>query len=376
MLILTHELGHYITARIFDVHILEFSIGMGPKLISKKSKKTGIIYSLRLLPIGGFVQMVGENGDETMTEEERQRYASETSENTEPEFYDAELLDDPRALSGKPIWQRMIIIAAGGLTNIIIGILLTFALVMSMPVLGSTVIGEFDEGASSSAVEKLQEGDVVVKVGHTRVSTHMMLAYEIMHSGYEPIDITVIRGADIKYSDDGKVISYSGGEREVIKDVEFPKEQIEGCNVVYGVMDFRVYASERTAGLTFRSALEYSRMMIKTVWDSIFDLIRGRYGVEAISGPVGVSREVGSAAKSGGSSLLYLVVLLSINLGVVNLLPIPALDGGQMVFYLIELIRGKPISAEIRGRINAVALMLLFGFAILIMIKDVIQLML
>ena len=375
-MILTHELGHYITARIFDVHILEFSIGMGPKLISRKSKKNGIVYSFRLLPIGGFVQMVGENGDEAMTEGERQRYAAETEESTEPEIYDAGFIDDPRALSKKPIWQRMIIIAAGGLTNILIGILLTFVLVIRMPVLGSTVIGEFDEGALSSAEDMLREGDIVVKVGHTGVSTHMMLAYEIMHSGYKPIDITVIRGADINYSDDGKVISYSGGTREVIKNVEFPTDRVEGYNVAYGLMDFRVYAAERTVGLTLKSAFEYSRMMIKTVWDSIFDLIRGRYGFEALSGPVGVSKEIGSAARSGGNSLLYLVVLLSINLGIVNLLPIPALDGGHLVFYLIELIRGKPISAEIRGRINAVALILLFGLAILIMIKDVIQLML
>ena len=376
MLILTHELGHYITARIFDVHILEFSIGMGPKLISKKSKKTGIIYCFRLLPIGGFVQMVGENGDEAMTEEERQRYADGTGDSAEPEVYDAELSDDPRALSKKPVWQRMIIIAAGGLTNIIIGILLTFVLVVRMPVLGSTVIGKFDEGATSSAEGMLEEGDIVVKVGHTGVSTHMMLAYEIMHSGYKPVDITVIRGADIKYTDDGRVISYSGGERKVIKDVEFPSDRAEGYDVVYGMMDFRVYAADRTAGVMLRSAFEYSRMMIKTVWDSIFDLIRGRYGFEALSGPVGVSKEVGTAAKSGSTGLLYLVVLLSINLGIVNLLPVPALDGGHLVFYLIELIRGKPISAGIRGRINAVALMLLFGLAILIMIKDVIQLIL
>ena len=371
MITVTHELGHYITARIFDVHILEFSIGMGPKLISKRSKKTDIVYSLRLFLIGGYVRMVGENDGEAPTEEERQ-----TGEDTEPAVSGAGLVDDPRALCEKPIWQRIIITAAGGITNIIIGILLTFALVMSMPALGSTVIGEFNEGAASSAEGMLEEGDVVVKVGSTRVSTHMMLSYEIMHSGYRPVDITVIRGADIRYSDDGKVISYSGGKREVIKNVEFPKEQVEGYNVVCGVMDFRVYAAERTVALTLSSVCEYSRMMIKTTCDSIFDLIRGRYGIEALSGPVGVSREVGSAAKSGGSSLLYLVIMLSVYLGIFNLLPIPALDGGQIVFYLIELIRGKPISAGIRGRINAVALMLIFGFAIFIMIKDVIKLIL
>jgi len=309
-MILAHELGHYTMARVFDVHILEFSIGMGPKIFSRKSKKTGIVYSLRALPIGGFVQMVGENGEDEMNEREKSEYgaheddgadggSSEKGASGESAPVEGESqADDPRALSKKPIWQRLLILAAGGVTNIVIGIILTFVLVMTMQTLGSTVIGDFNENATSNA--KLQAGDVVVRVKNTPVTGHMMLAYSIMHSGNKPIDITVVRGADIVYNDDGEVVSYSGGERIVLEDVVFPPDTVdEYGGAVFGDMDFRVYRAEKNFGSVIQQSLEYSAMMIKTVWDGLFDLIRGRYGFEAVSGPVGVSSEIGSAAKSG-----------------------------------------------------------------------------
>ena len=366
-MILTHELGHYITARIFDTHILEFSVGMGPRLLKKKSKKTGIIYSLRLLPIGGFVQMVGENGDTSLTEEEKARYRDQTGEEI-PE-------NDPRALSKKPIWQRMIIIAAGGVTNILIGIILTFAMVLSMPALGSTVVAEFAENATSNAGETaLMKDDIILKINSTRVSTHMMLAYQIMHDGDRPVDITVVRGAELIYNDEGEYVSYAGGEKLVLEGVTFPGAFAEGIDASFGDMDFSVYRIEKSAGVCFSQSAEYSRMMVKTVWDSLFDLIRGRYGIEALSGPVGVSSEIGTAAKGGPSSLLYIIVLLSVNLGIINLLPVPALDGGHLLFLLIELIRRKPIDPELKGKINGIALMLLFALAIFIMFKDIVGL--
>lgn len=371
-LILTHELGHYITARIFDVHILEFSVGMGPRIISRKSKKTGIIYSLRLLPIGGFVQMVGENGEDTLNESELRRYGEGSEAANAPER--ALPPDDPRALSKKPVWQRMIIIAAGGVTNILIGIILTFAMVMNMPALGGTVVAEFSEGATSCAENKLRKDDIILKVNNTRVSTHMMLAYSVMYYGDKPVDLTVIRGAELHFNEEGEYISYSGGEKIVIEDVEFPRSSAEEVGAVFGDMDFSIYRTEKNLSSTLHQSSEYCRMMVKTVWDGLYDLIRGRYGIEAVSGPVGVSSEIGTAARQGSTSFLYIIILLSVNLGIVNLLPIPALDGGHLVFLIIELIRGKPVDPEIRGRINGVALIILFGFAIFIMFKDIVGL--
>ena len=318
--------------------------------------------------------MVGENGDVTLTEEERARYRDQTGEEILP--------DDPRALSKKPIWQRMIIIAAGGVTNILIGIILTFAMVLSMPALGSTVVAEFAESAASNVGEQaLMKDDIILKINDTRVSTHMMLAYQIMHDGDKPVNITVVRGAELIYNEEGEYVSYSGGEEIILTGVEFPKiggegvdEALKDSDAAFGDMDFSVYRIEKSAGVCFSQSAEYSRMMVKTVWDSIFDLIRGRYGVEALSGPVGVSSEIGTAAKGGPSSLLYIIVLLSVNLGIINLLPIPALDGGHLLFLFIELIRRKPIDPELKGKINGIALMLLFALAIFIMFKDIVGL--
>ncbi len=367
MLILVHELGHYLTARLFDVHILEFSIGMGPKIISRKSKKNDIIYSLRLLPIGGYVQMVGENGEEGLNEAEKAKYFEEN-----PEM--VQYADDPRALSKKPIWQRMIIIAAGGVTNIVIGLLLTVVMVASMPVLGGTAVAAFDEDATSVNYG-LQKEDIIVKVNNTSVSTHMMLAYSVMYYGDAPIDLTVVRGADIKYNEKGQMVSYKGGEKIKLEDVVFPSETFdEYGNAVYGDMDFKIYAVEKNLLSTLSQSAEYGRMMIKTVWDGLFDLIRGKYGIEAFSSPVGISGEIGDAAKSGSSSLLYIVVLLSVNLGIINLLPIPALDGGHLMFYVIELIIRRPISPKVKGYLNAAFMVLIFGFAFFIMFKDVVNL--
>ena len=136
LLIFFHELGHFTTARLFGVTVNEFAIGMGPKLISKKSEKSGITYSLRTLPLGGFVSMEGEN------------------ENS----------DDPNAYSKKPVWQRMIILVAGAAMNIIIAIVIMFAVVISAENLTSTRIGEFSEGAVSNSEGGLMLEDTIVKV--------------------------------------------------------------------------------------------------------------------------------------------------------------------------------------------------------------------
>lgn len=377
-MILAHELGHYLTARLFDVHVLEFSIGMGPKIISKRSKKSGIVYSLRLLPIGGYVRMVGEDADDGPAQRiENAEDPGAAPGETEADGADEPsphgiAADDPRSLSKKPKWQRFIILASGGVTNIVIGMLLASVLVITMPALGSTVIGEFEENAVSDSV--LQKGDVVVKINGNPVSGHLLLAYSIMYYGDRPIDVTVIRGADIRVNDDGEVVSYSGGERITLEDVVFPSEKDAGSGATFGNMDFRVYRAEKNFGRVVSQSLEYSGMMIKTVWDSIYDLIRGRFGFEAVSGPVGVSSEIGAAAESGPSGLIYVVAILSINLGIVNLLPVPALDGGHILFLLIETVIRRPIKASVKSRINTVAIMLIFGFAIVVMIKDFIGL--
>ncbi len=329
MLIFVHEAGHYIFARIFRVKIYEFSIGMGPKLISRTSKKTGIAYSLRLLPFGGFVSMAGEDEES----------------------------EDENAFGRKPPLQRIVISAAGALVNIVLGIVVMTVLVASAGKLYSTQIDGFAETQYTSTSEMgLDIGDRIVRVGNTRVFTANDLQYEIMRQGIVPLDITVIRD----------------GERVVINDVTFPSVSENG--VAFGMRDFTLREEPKSFGTVLSHAAARSYSTIKMVYDSLFDLLRGRYSVSSVSGPVGVTKALGEAAASGRSNLLYLVSFISINLGVMNLLPLPALDGGRIVFLIIELIRRRPIPVKYEGMVHLVGFALLMLLLILVTFKDVVAL--
>ncbi len=331
-LIFIHEFGHYIFARIFKVKINEFSIGMGPKLVWYDSKKTGIRYALSMFPIGGYVAMAGED-DES---------------------------DDPDSFDKKPAWQRFIITAAGATVNIVAGFLAMILLTTMIPI-GSTRIAEFvDKEESgyeiSSSESGLLVGDVITKIDGKKVKILDELSYEIMRRGTEPLDVTVIRN----------------GEEITVSDVVFPGLSEQGQN--FGTMDFRVNREKKDFGSVMTFSFRKSFLIVRMCWESLFDLISGRYTFAAVSGPVGISSAIGSAAKEGFTSLLYIVTLISINLGVMNLLPIPALDGGRLITVLFEMITKKRVPKKIEGMINAIGLMALLLLSFVIMIKDVIQL--
>ncbi len=328
MLIFVHELGHYIAARSFNVSIKEFAIGMGPKIISKKSEKTGIVYSLRLFPIGGFVSMVGED----------------------------EASEDEGALINKPVWQRMIITAAGAAMNLVLGIILMAVMVMASDKLGSTEIVKFESEDASSYQSGLEVGDRVVKINDRSTHISYELLYEIMHQGSEPVDVTVIRD----------------GERVLVEDVEFEKITEEG--IVFGEIDFYVRAEEKTFANVLKHGFYQSTASIKLVWDSLVDFVSGKYGVDQVSGPVGVTTAIGNAAKQSTVSLLYLCGIITINLGMFNLIPIPALDGGRLLFQFIELIRRKPVKPEVEGYIHFIGIVILMLFMVFISFKDIVKL--
>ncbi len=397
VLIFIHELGHYLTARLFDVHILEFAIGMGPKILSRKSQKTGIVYSLRLLPFGGFVSMVGEDdeglidadgnpvsegGAGSFSLPERKGYGEEDEPAEVAESADAEqdpaYRRDPRALSAKPVWQRMIITAAGAVMNLVLGVILAVVLVLSMDRIGSTVVGPFEENALSQT-QGLQTGDVITHVNGKRVNTHMDLAYAISHDGYEPVELTVRRGADIVWEnftdDDGNsgsyIVSWSGGEEIVLDNVTFGTEETEG--IVMGYQDFRAYAMKKSFTNVITQTFSYTRLAGRQVIDGITDLITGRYGMEQMSGPVGVTQQIGEAAAMGVTSFVYLVMVITVNLGIFNLLPLPALDGGRFFFQLIELIFRKPVSRKWEGAIHLIGLALLLLLMVFITGQDIVR---
>lgn len=328
-LIFIHEFGHYIFARIFKVTITEFSIGMGPKLVWYDSKKTGIRYCLSAIPFGGYVAMVGEDGES----------------------------DDPNAFNKKPAWQRLIITVAGATINIIAGVI-AMIILASVTNIGGTTIAAFPEIGYevSSSDSGLMIGDEIVRVDGKRVKNLDALSYEIMRKGHEPVDITVIRN----------------GEEKILENVVFPTDTEQGQ--VFGVMDFQVYRIEKNFFKVVGYSLSKSVLIVRMCWESIVDLITGRYTFAAVSGPVGISEAIGSAASQGAKSLLSIVGLISINLGVMNLLPLPALDGGRTVMIIAEMITRKKVPANIEATINAVGLAVLLGLSAIIMIKDVIGL--
>ena len=331
-LIFIHEFGHYIFARIFKVTITEFSIGMGPKLVWYDSKKTGIKYALSMIPIGGYVAMVGENGES----------------------------EDPNSFDKKPAWQRFIIIVAGASVNILVGFI-AIIIFTSMVNIGNTTVARFDSTDTtgfdvSSKDSGLMEGDAIYSIDGKRVRIADELSYEIMRKGHNPVDVVVIRG----------------GEKIPLNDVVFPTAEDSGQ--VFGVMDFRVYAVEKSFGKVLEYSFNKSVLIVRMCWESLYDLITGRYTFAAVSGPIGISEAIGEAAQSKQKgALLYITGLISINLGVMNLMPLPALDGGRMVTILFEMITKKRIPAKIEGAINTVGLMLLLGLSVFIMVKDIIQ---
>ncbi len=335
-LILVHEFGHYITARLCGVTVHEFALGMGPQVFSRVSKKSGIRYSIRLFLIGGYVSMDGEDG---------------TSEN-------------PNAFCNKNIWKRILIIVAGAGMNILLGFVAMFILTTSTvmgtegAMLPTNVIAEFNEGATSNQAGEhgLMVGDRVVTVNGFPVFSGYDLIYEITNSAYEPVDMIVIRNDNFVF----------------LNDVQFPTTEESG--VTFGSYDFKVYGKAPNILNLGLYSVNRATSTVKMVYDSLFDLLTGRYGAEAVSGPVGTTEIIGQAAQAGGATLLYLVAVITINLGVFNLLPVPALDGGRLLFLLIELFRGKPINRDFEGYVHFIGILVLFAFMALISVKDIIGL--
>ncbi len=335
VLILLHELGHFLFAKLFKVGINEFSIGMGPKLFSKKRKKDGVIYSLRLLPIGGYVSMVGEDND------------GEDAEN---------------ALYKKPVWQRFIIISAGAIVNILTAFIITAFLVCSSDIY-STKIQRFNFGdekgnlVEMSSWQGLEIGDEIIEVNGKNIHVRADLVCEAVNLRDEPCTLTVIR--------DGKEIK--------IKNFSFPT--ITDSGITMGTANFFMPTTLKKTPLEVTKQTYFqSFASMKLMWTSLINTVKGEYGMEAVSGPVGIVSEIKETSSYGFSSLMSLVMLISMNLGMMNLLPLPALDGGRLVFLLIEGIRGKPLSPKYEGYVHLAGMVLLFGLMIFVTFNDVIKL--
>lgn len=329
LLIFIHEFGHFICARLCKVDIKEFSIGMGPKIIKWRSKKYDTDYALRLFPIGGYVSMVGE---------------SEES-------------DSENSFDKKSVWKRLLIVSAGPILNLILGFLVMILMLSVQGELYSNTIYYRNKDAAISD-EYLIDEDEIVKVGDVSVHNWGDLSYEITNQGYEKIDITVIRN----------------GEKILIEDVEFHSKVDPVSGAEFGRVDFSPRVDEFTFVNLIKHSFFRSVSTVKMVIDSFVGLLSGRFGVESVSGPVGVTQAISSVASQGFVYFLYIFVVITINLGVFNLIPFPALDGGRILFLLIEAVSRKKINPKIEGYINFLGLMFMLLLAIFVTFNDVLRL--
>ncbi len=346
ILVLVHEGGHYLAARAFKVGIMEFSIGMGPVLFKKKGKYND--FSIRALPIGGYVSMIGE--EDTEIPEEHQGKPS---------------------INDKKTWQKMIIVLAGPFMNVLLSVLLMVGLVISTDVIGSTTVAQLvDEAVSEekglpvniSGEYGLQAEDKIIKINGKRIFVYYDMAYYLTTMGNEPVDLVVERD----------------GEEVELKGVCFPVDEMDG--VKYGSMDFLVYRKDKTFANVCYEAFWQPISTIRTTVQGFLDTVTGRYGISGVSGVVGMGDAMNDVISTGESigviveNLLNFMVLISLSLGIFNLIPLPALDGGRFVIYAIEGIIGRRLPEKAVTIAISVSMGLLLLLMVLITFKDIIKL--
>ena len=326
IIIALHEFGHFITAKLFGVRVNEFSIGMGPVLLKKKKGETQ--YSWRALPIGGFVSLEGED----------------------------EASDDPRAFGNQKAWKRFIVIAAGATINILLGLGLMCAMLgMEGEIPTDTV------SAVSPSMEQMengiQPGDKVLRINNTRVFSARDLYYDLYRDEDGIFDIVVKR--------DGETVELNG------LPVSYSAE--EGfCDFIVGYKDVGVLN-------LLPGAVRETASMTKLIWLSLIDMLRGQYGLKDLSGPVGtiniVAETATSAVKTADyASILFILAFITVNIGIVNLLPLPALDGGRLLFIFIEIVVRRPVPKKFEAMVHAAGLILLLALMAFITFNDIFNL--
>ncbi|HHU64323.1 MAG TPA: RIP metalloprotease RseP [Clostridiales bacterium] len=320
ILIIFHELGHFITAKRVGIKVEEFAIGMGPKILGFKKGETA--YSLRILPIGGYVKMIGEDIKS----------------------------DDRRAFNNQKVWKRFAVLSAGSLMNFVLAVIFIVILVYNIGVPASPV--EIERVFENTPAQRagLMAGDKILLVEGIRVDTVNKFAEILNENWGDSIEIKVLR--DNKERDILLTLEPEAAERPMIS-IKYEKVSVF-----------------QAIGLGVREFFSIIRKMIVSLVLLIRDLFAGR-AVDEVMGPVGIIGEIGKAFQKGKLYLLRLGALLSINLGVINLVPFPALDGSRLVFLLVEGVRGKPIDQEKEGLIHFAGFVVLIALMIFITYNDI-----
>ena len=324
VLIIAHEAGHFWAARACGIGVQEFSMGMGPLIAKWKSRK-GTQFSVRLLPIGGFCQFYGEDEDEP----------------------------DPRAFNNQAVWKRAVTVASGPLMNFLVAFLV---IVLFMSVIGiNTIVPKIAQVEENAQTAGLQVGDTIVSVNGAEMTNYQQISQAIATSEGNDVTLGVKRGK----------------EELSLTLTPFYDEEAGRYRVGFSFGQERVRTSVLTS-IPF--SVQYNVESVKLILSTLKDLVFKGQGVDDVTGPVGTVYVIQEVTQQGGLDVyLELIALISVNLGVMNLLPIPGLDGSRLLFLLIEAVRRKPVKREWEGAIHAAGFILLMGLMVLLTYKDIMR---
>ncbi|MBR1779675.1 MAG: site-2 protease family protein [Clostridia bacterium] len=334
LLIVFHEFGHFVCAKLSGVKVNEFAIGMGPTVFSIQKRET--LYSLRAIPIGGFCAMEGED------EESK----------------------EIRSFSNASVYKRMLIVVAGGVMNIILAFIFMMVILLQQESFASTKISKFSENSTTSQYG-LQVGDTIKKIDGYGINTYTDVVFALAMKKDFTADFVVERN--------GSLVEISNVHLNTGKDKD-------GNTVIS--RDFYVQPIKKNLGSFLRQTFLEIFSNTKLTYVSLWKTITGEYGLNAVSGPVGMAVVIKDAATSGlqenflkaVNNILMIMMVISVSLGVMNLLPFPALDGGRLVFLLIEAIIRKPVALKYEAIVHKVGFIILLMFILFITFNDILKL--
>ena len=370
VIIMVHELGHFIMAKLMGVKVNEFSMGMGPKLFQFGKGETK--YTLRAFPVGGFCAMEGEDSAGAGEVELPGRAGESEAEEIQAEEVLAQAVPDPRAFNPKKVWRRILIVVAGPIMNLILGFLLLLAYfgVCFVPnadgnvYFAYTTISSLQEGASSE--DGLQTGDTILKLDGKTIFTDRDLVMVLSSADDDVFDIVVGREVN--------------GKKEKVTLSQVPFQWFDSDKRGY---TFTVLPVEQTLGSVITQSAKMECTVSVMIWRSLGDMLTGKYGLRDLSGPVGTVDAIGDTVsgaiaeehwQDGLGNVLLMVVLITVNVGIFNLLPIPALDGGRLLFLIWEGISRKPVPPKYEGMIHAIGLLLLLLLIVVVTFSDIMKL--
>lgn len=319
VLIIIHELGHFTLAKLNGVKVEEFAIGMGPKLFGIKGKET--MYSIKLLPIGGYVKMLGDEGKSS----------------------------DPRAFNNKSSLRKLSIVIAGPIMNFILGIVL-FAIIAGVRGYQAPIVEKVVPNQPAD-VMGIKSGDKITKVNESKISTWEDFVTAIYTANGKPLDITYTRDKEVK--------------TVKVAPVKDPNEN----RYIVGI--YPTIIEKPTLGQSISYGFIETKSLIKQTFGFFKTLFKGKASMNDVGGPLTIIKVSGAAAKAGILSLIAFAAYISIQLGIFNVIPFPALDGGYILLFLFEIITGKKVDDNKVGVINYVGFAILMTLMVLVTIKDI-----